>query len=126
MEASFPPAQCQICLPYVLCRLSPHKMTPSVSMKYFVTFAVVVLHVIMCLIADKNMRRICVVSTLFRTRLVEWQCNIPYFLTEFASPNYATQYPIFLQLWCCAPKTSYYGNRQVQFFNHVDSTFLAI
>ena len=32
-----------ICLLYVLCRFSPHKIAASVSMKYFVTFAVLVL-----------------------------------------------------------------------------------
>ena len=33
----------QICVPYVLCRFSPHSMAPSTSIKYFATFAVLVL-----------------------------------------------------------------------------------
>ena len=41
--ALFLPVFCQICLLYVLCRFSPHSIAPSVSMKYFVTFAVLVL-----------------------------------------------------------------------------------
>nr|DAO99454.1 MAG TPA: hypothetical protein [Caudoviricetes sp.] len=43
MEPLFPPAFRQICLLYVFCRFLPHPIAANVSMKYFVTFAVLVL-----------------------------------------------------------------------------------
>lgn len=42
---------CQIFLPYVSCRLSSHLIAPSVSMRHFVTLAVLVL--LYAFIADK-------------------------------------------------------------------------